>query len=108
VALVICGIPRLDPAAALLAHHEGRAAPTRRSIGRASVIVAAILIAAIPHNVTINLRFKDLADHFPFIGVSVWVVILLATPLRKPQWDQSCPKRSRAASSCSRSSPARR
>jgi hypothetical protein len=50
-------------------------------------IVAAILIVAILTNVTINLAFKDLADRFPFIGVSVWVVILLATPLRKPQWD---------------------
>ena len=49
-------------------------------------IVAAILIVAILTNVTVNLRFKELADYFPFIGVSVWVVILLAAPLRQPQW----------------------
>jgi len=49
-------------------------------------IVAAILVAAIATNVTVNLKFKHLADHFPFIGVSVWVVILLCTALRKPEW----------------------
>jgi hypothetical protein len=34
----------------------------------------------------VNLRFKELADHFPFIGVSVWVVLLLTAPLRQPEW----------------------
>jgi hypothetical protein len=46
-----------------------------------------ILILAIGTNVAVNLKFKHLADHFPFIGVSVWVVILACTPWRKPQWD---------------------
>jgi hypothetical protein len=49
-------------------------------------IVAAILVAAIATNVTVNLRFKDAAESFPFIGVSVWVVILAAAPLRRPAW----------------------
>jgi Na+/H+ antiporter NhaD/arsenite permease-like protein len=50
-------------------------------------IVALILIAAVATNVTVNLRFKHLADVFPFIGVAVWVVILACAPIRKPAWD---------------------
>jgi Na+/H+ antiporter NhaD/arsenite permease-like protein len=50
-------------------------------------IVALILIAAIATNVTVNLRFKHLADAFPFIGVAVWVVILACVPIRKPDWN---------------------
>jgi Na+/H+ antiporter NhaD/arsenite permease-like protein len=50
-------------------------------------IVALILIAAIATNVTVNLRFKHLADVFPFIGVAVWVAILACAPIRKPAWN---------------------
>jgi Na+/H+ antiporter NhaD/arsenite permease-like protein len=49
-------------------------------------IVAAILVSAIATNVTVNLRFKHLADYFPFIGVAVWVAIFACAPLRKPEW----------------------
>ncbi|HKU70569.1 MAG TPA: citrate transporter [Burkholderiales bacterium] len=49
-------------------------------------IVAFMLIAAIGANVTVNLRFKDLSDAFPFIGVAVWTALLLSVPLRKPEW----------------------
>jgi Na+/H+ antiporter NhaD/arsenite permease-like protein len=86
VALVVCGIPA--------AMQQQRFAPITRDEGpHAPVdwarigIVALILIVAILTNVTVNLKFKHLADHFPFIGVSVWVVILACTPWRKPQWD---------------------
>jgi hypothetical protein len=41
---------------------------------------------AIVTNVTVNLKFPRLADHFPFLGVAVWVALLLAVPLRKPEW----------------------
>lgn len=50
------------------------------------LIVAFILVAAIATNVTVNLRFKHLADHFPFIGAAVWVVILACAGWRRPQW----------------------
>jgi Na+/H+ antiporter NhaD/arsenite permease-like protein len=50
-------------------------------------IVALILVAAISTNVTVNLKFKHLADVFPFIGVAVWVVILGCVPIRKPAWN---------------------
>jgi Na+/H+ antiporter NhaD/arsenite permease-like protein len=49
-------------------------------------IVAFILAAAIATNVVVNLNFADLADRFPFIGVAVWVAILLASAVRKPDW----------------------
>jgi Na+/H+ antiporter NhaD/arsenite permease-like protein len=85
VALVIFGIPasfqqqRYSP----IVRNEQRHEPVD---GARLGIVAAILIVAILTNVTVNLKFKEYADYFPFIGVSVWVVILLATPLRQPDW----------------------
>ena len=50
-------------------------------------IVALILVLAIGTNVTINLKFTHLADHFPFIGVAVWVAILLSVAVRRPDWE---------------------
>jgi hypothetical protein len=85
VALAIFGVPaalqqqRYSP----IIKHERRHAPVDWArVG----IVALILAAAIATNVTVNLQFKHLAEAFPFIGVSVWVVILLCAPLRKPEW----------------------
>ena len=49
-------------------------------------IVAFILLAAIVANVVANLRFPAVLDQFPVIGAAVWVAILLAAPLRKPDW----------------------
>jgi Na+/H+ antiporter NhaD/arsenite permease-like protein len=49
-------------------------------------IVAWILIAAIATNVTVNTKFPEVSDAFPFLGAAVWVAILLAVPLRKPEW----------------------
>jgi len=49
-------------------------------------IVVAILLVAIGANVVANLKFPDLLDAIPVIGLSVWAVILLAAPLRQPDW----------------------
>jgi Na+/H+ antiporter NhaD/arsenite permease-like protein len=49
-------------------------------------IVVAILVIAITANVTANLRFPAVLDRLPVLGLAVWVVILLATPLRRPDW----------------------
>lgn len=49
-------------------------------------IVAFILVAAIMANVIVNTRLAHLSDRFPFIGAAVWVALLVATPLRKPDW----------------------
>jgi len=86
VALVVCGIPaamqqqRYSP----IMKDEGHHAPVDWA---RLAIVALILIAAIGTNVTVNLKFKHLADHFPFIGVAVWVVILGCAGWRRPQWE---------------------
>jgi hypothetical protein len=50
-------------------------------------IVAFILAAAIGTNVIVNLKFNHLSDSFPFIGVAVWVALLMTAPLRKPDWN---------------------
>ena len=85
VALVVFGIP-----AALQQHrhcaitHDFHAA---HHVDWARVgIVGFILVAAIATNVVVNLKFAALADHFPFLGVAVWVALLLAVPVRKPEW----------------------
>jgi Na+/H+ antiporter NhaD/arsenite permease-like protein len=51
-------------------------------------IVAAILAAAIAANVVANLHFVQVLDHFPVIGVAVWVAILATAPIRRPDWSQ--------------------
>lgn len=50
-------------------------------------IVALILIFAIVTNIVINVKFNHLADYFPFIGVAVWIAILLSVPVRRPDWE---------------------
>jgi Na+/H+ antiporter NhaD/arsenite permease-like protein len=49
-------------------------------------IVFWILAVAIVANVLINTRYGDLGERFPVLGVAVWVAILLAVPIRKPDW----------------------
>ena len=85
-ALIICGIvaaKQQQNHSPILKHaHEH----TRLDWGRAG-IVAAILIVAIATNVIVNVRFEEISDRFPFIGVSVWVAILLSVGLRRPDWE---------------------
>jgi Na+/H+ antiporter NhaD/arsenite permease-like protein len=49
-------------------------------------IVFWILGVAIVANVLVNVRYGDLGEHFPVLGVAVWVAILVAIPVRKPDW----------------------
>ena len=49
-------------------------------------VVAFILGLAIVVNVTVNVAFNEIADSFPFLGVAVWVAILLHIPMRRPKW----------------------
>jgi Na+/H+ antiporter NhaD/arsenite permease-like protein len=51
-------------------------------------IVAAILVSAIVANVVANLYFVEVLDHFPVIGMAVWVAILATAPIRRPDWSQ--------------------
>jgi Na+/H+ antiporter NhaD/arsenite permease-like protein len=86
VALVICGIP-----AALQQHRHSpilKDAPRDLDIEWTRVvIVALILAAAILANVIANVRFPAVLDVIPVIGLAVWVVILLAAPVRRPDWE---------------------
>lgn len=85
VALVICAIPA--------AIQQQRYAPIIKDAKVAHRIdwarlgiVAAILVAAIGSNVVANVWFPAALDHFPVIGAAVWVAILLAAPVRRPDW----------------------
>jgi Na+/H+ antiporter NhaD/arsenite permease-like protein len=49
-------------------------------------IVVFILVMAVAANVVANLHFRALLDHFPVIGVAVWVAILVSVPVRAPEW----------------------
>ena len=51
-------------------------------------IVGFILVLAIIANVVVNTHYTALADSFPFIGVAVWIALLLCVPLRQPDWRQ--------------------
>lgn len=49
-------------------------------------IVAAMLMVALVGNVVTNIHFSALLGRVPVLGLSVWVVLLLAAPLRRPDW----------------------
>jgi Na+/H+ antiporter NhaD/arsenite permease-like protein len=85
VALVVCGIP----AAIQQQRHAPitRDAPAGVTVDWMRVlIVGVILVAAIGANVVANLKFPAVLDHFPVIGVAVWVAIFATAALRRPEW----------------------
>lgn len=86
VALIIVGVVGAKQQHAHSPILKGGHAHTRIDWLRVG-IVALILVFAIATNVVVNLRFNHLADHFPFIGVAVWVAILLTVALRRPDWE---------------------
>jgi Na+/H+ antiporter NhaD/arsenite permease-like protein len=49
-------------------------------------IVFWILVVAISANVLINLRLKALGEQWPVLGLAVWAAIVLALPMRNPDW----------------------
>jgi Na+/H+ antiporter NhaD/arsenite permease-like protein len=51
-----------------------------------AAIVASILGAAIAANVGVNATAPQLADRFPFLGATVWLVLLACIPIRAPDW----------------------
>ena len=86
VALFIFGIPAAimqQKYSPLLQHTDERTRVDWARVG----IVGLILLLAIGTNVTINVKFPELAGQFPFIGVAVWVAILLSVGVRRPDWE---------------------
>jgi Na+/H+ antiporter NhaD/arsenite permease-like protein len=86
VAIVIFGIP-----AAFQQHRHSPivkdATPGAHVDWPRVAIVALILVVAILANVTTNLKFPALLDVIPVIGLAVWAVLLVTTPLRRPDWE---------------------
>jgi hypothetical protein len=85
VALVVCGIPaslqqqRYSP----IVRHGLESLP----IDWARVaVVAAILAAAIAVNVVTNVAYPEVSSRFPFLGATVWVVLLATAGWRRPDW----------------------
>jgi Na+/H+ antiporter NhaD/arsenite permease-like protein len=85
VALVIFGIPaalQQQKYSPIIEH-----APAGLKLEwRRIFIVAIILITAIAANVLANLRFPELQDALPVIGLAVWAAILITAVLRRPDW----------------------
>ncbi len=49
-------------------------------------IVVVILVVAILANVVANLRYPDLSQAVPVIGLAVWAALLVTSLLKKPDW----------------------
>src|SRR5262245_25604827 len=85
VALIVCGIP-----AAIQQHRYSpivKDAPAGLRIEWPRVfIVVLMLVAAIVSNVLANVRYPELLDTLPVIGLAVWAAILVTVPLRQPDW----------------------
>lgn len=60
-------------------------------------IVAFILVAGVAANIVVNTRFPEVAERFPFLGVTVAYSILFTAPIRRPQWSLVKPAASGAA-----------
>ncbi|MCS6787400.1 MAG: citrate transporter [Thiobacillaceae bacterium] len=60
-------------------------APPRVDWSRIAIVVW-ILAAAVATNITVNSRLPQYAQAFPFLGAAVWLAILTAAPLRRPEW----------------------
>ena len=86
VALVAFGIPaaimqqRYSP---ILKNSHEHTRPDWVRVG----IVGLILLFAVTTNVFVNFRYPDQAAHFPFIGVAVWLALLLTMSLRRHDWE---------------------
>ncbi|MFN4325250.1 MAG: citrate transporter [Azonexus sp.] len=50
-------------------------------------IVGLMLVFAVGTNVTVNVNFPQLADHFPFIGVAVWLALVVTAGVRRHDWE---------------------
>jgi hypothetical protein len=51
------------------------------------VIVALILLSAITANIAVNRLQAAIGESLPFLGIAVWLVLLLTAGWRKPTWN---------------------
>jgi Na+/H+ antiporter NhaD/arsenite permease-like protein len=86
VALVLCGIPAAKQQHAyspMIKHVHERTHIDWTRVG----IVALILACAIAANIAVNVWYNEYSDAAPFIGLGVWVAILVSVPARRPDWE---------------------
>jgi Na+/H+ antiporter NhaD/arsenite permease-like protein len=84
-ALLVCGI--------IAARQQHKYAPIDKDGLRAMPfdwprvgVVLFTLLAVIAANVVTNVRFPNLAEHLPVIGLTACLAILVASPVRQPAW----------------------
>ncbi len=65
---------------------QGAHTHTRVDGARLSIVLA-ILIAAMLTNILVNGPLKAYADTAPFLGLAVWLTILLTSGWRRPDWE---------------------
>ncbi|MBF0422070.1 MAG: citrate transporter [Magnetococcales bacterium] len=85
IALVICGIPAAIQQEKLSPISTDKTSEVKVDVPRVA-LVAFILVFAIIVNMVVNLKFNEISDTFPFIGVGVWLAILVSVPVRQPDW----------------------
>jgi len=85
VALFIFGIPAIKQQrySPILAHVHKHPRFDWMRIGIAGLVLGLSLAT----NLIVNVKFTRQADHFPFLGVAVWVAILLSVGMRRPDWE---------------------
>ncbi len=86
IAIFIFGIPAAIQQQKYSPIMKDMPAGTKVEWGRV-VIVFAILVAAIMANVTANMRFPEVLDMAPVIGLAVWVVLLATALWKRPDWE---------------------
>jgi len=85
VALIVCAIPAAIQQQKFSPITKNAPAEVRIEWARV-FIVALILLSAILANVIANLRYPELLEAWPLIGMGVWGAILATAPLRAPDW----------------------
>jgi Na+/H+ antiporter NhaD/arsenite permease-like protein len=50
-------------------------------------VVGLILIFAVGMNLIVNLFFAENSSSFPFVGMAVWLAILISSPIRRHDWE---------------------
>ena len=85
VALVVCGIPAALQQQKYSPIYKVGKRHVHVDYARVAVVVF-ILTTAVVVNIVSNLKLAHLTEHVPFLGLAVWIAILLCVPVRKPDW----------------------